>query len=157
MKPRWTDSQRAVEAALLRGPLTVKQLCDATGYTTNTVKAALKRCRATRDYGRYPAVYRFGRSAFEGVVMPPVESEPEVRFLHVVEPLSIPMEELGPRWQENVKKLGDEVASIDLRTLDLKTAIKYLEVEVASLLGALLVLREVKDGPDWREQIGLEA
>jgi hypothetical protein len=93
-------------------------------------------------------------SAFSDVAAVP-EAAPEVIVQHIVEPLSIPVKELGPKWQEGRSKLGQEVAAIDLAALNLQTAIRHLEVEAASILGAIVALKSVKDGPDWREQIGL--
>lgn len=154
--PRWAESQRAIEKSLTRGPKTIPQLRDETGYSYSTVVNALRRAETTKSREQWPVTYALVHSAFD----PEIDShrqapEAEPVLVHIVEPLSIPPEELGPRWQEARKKLGEEISSIDLQVIDLQKAIKHLEIEAASILGALLVLRSVKDGPDWREQIGL--
>lgn len=154
--PRWVESQRAIERSLTRGPKTIPQLRDETGYSYSTVVNALNRAETTKSRTQWPATYSLVASAFD----PEIDSkrqgpEPDPVLLHIVEPLEIPMEELGPRWQEARKKLGEEITSIDLQTLDLQKAIRHLEIEAASILGAILTLRAVKDGPDWRQQIGL--
>lgn len=144
-----------MEAALSRGPKTVRQLCEETGYSYNTVKACLDRGTIVKSVQGQPITFTLVKPAIEGDApnVIPIDSSP--RYIHIVKPLEISMEELGPRWQGAARKIGQEIADIDLETLDLKTAIRHLEVEAASILGAIVALRSVKDGPDWREQIGL--
>lgn len=154
-EPRWATSQRAVEAALSRGPRTIRQLQEETGYSYNTVKAALDRGTILRSASGQPTTYTLVKPAIEGDAPNVIPIDREPRYIHIVKPLEIEMEDLGPRWQANAKKLGQEIAEIDLETLDLKTAIRNLEIEAASILGAIVALRSVKDGPDWRNQIGL--
>lgn len=153
--PRWETSQKAIESALLRGPRSIKELCDQTGYSHTTVKKALARAQASPDVIGWPRRYSLVKSNYADLPAP--RREPEIKYLQLVEPLTIPMEDLGPLWQSKAKKIGEEIGEIDLETLSLKQAIKNLELEAASLLGAIIVLRAVKDGPDWREQIGLKA
>ena len=154
-EPRWAVSQRAVEAALSRGPRTIRQLQDETGYSYNTVKAALGRGVILRNAQGQPTTFTLVKPALEGDAPNVTAIDREPRYIHIVRPIEIPMEDLGPRWQAGAKKLGQEIAAIDLEVLDLKTAIRHLEVEAASILGAIVALRSVKDGPDWRDQIGL--
>jgi len=154
-EPRWAVSQRAVEAALSRGPKTIRELTDETGFSYNTVKAALGRGTILRSIDGQPTRYTLVKPAIEGDAPNVIPIDREPRYIHIVKPLEIQMEDLGPRWQAAAAKIGQEIAEIDLETLDLKTAIRHLEVEAASILGAIIALRSVKDGPDWREQIGL--
>lgn len=154
-EPRWARSQRAVEEALARGPKTARQLCDETGFTYNTVKAALDRGTILKSTTGYPTTYTLVKPAIEEDAPNVIPIDREPRYIHIVKPLEIQMEELGPRWQAAAQKIGQEIAEIDLEALDLKTAIRHLEIEAASILGAIVTLRSVKDGPDWREQIGL--
>lgn len=153
---RWAISQRAVEAALTRGPKTIRQIQDETSLSYTNIKNCLARARVTTE--GWPKVYSLIASAFDNGW----EDEEEtaavrevVKLIHVVTPVEIQMEEVGPRWQANAAKLGEEIAAIDLQTMDLKKAIRHLEIEAASILGVIIALRDVKDGPDWREQIGL--
>lgn len=154
-EPRWARSQRAVEEALSRGPKSIKQLVEETGFTYNTVKAALGRGTILKSTNGYPTIYTLVKPAIEGDAPNVIPIDREPRYIHIVKPLEIQMEELGPRWQAAAQKIGQEIAEIDLEALDLKTAIRHLEIEAASILGAIVTLRSVKDGPDWREQIGL--
>lgn len=153
--PRWAISQRAVEAALSRGPKTIRQLQDETGYSYNTVKACLNRGIIVQSMTGSPRTFTLVRPAIEGDAPNVIPIDREPRYIHIVQPLEIAMEDLGPRWQAASRKIGQEIAEIDLETLPLKTAIRHLEVEAASILGAIVALRSVKDGPDWRQQIGL--
>ncbi|QRI45111.1 helix-turn-helix DNA binding domain protein [Microbacterium phage Shocker] len=154
-EPRWARSQRAVEEALARGPKSVKQIIEETGFTYNTVKAALGRGTILQSTNGYPTIYTLVKPAIESDAPNVIPIDREPRYIHIVKPLEIQMEELGPRWQAAAQKIGQEIAEIDLEALDLKTAIRHLEIEAASILGAIVTLRSVKDGPDWREQIGL--
>ncbi len=156
-EPRWAPSQRAVEAALSRGPKSIRELVDETGFSYNTVKAALDRGTILKSTNGYPITYTLVTPAIEADAPNVIPIDREPRYIHIVKPLDIEMEELGPRWQAAAQKIGQEIAEIDLETLDLKTAIRHLEIEAASILGAIVTLRSVKDGPDWREQIGLKA
>lgn len=146
-EPRWARSQRAVEEALARGPKSIRQLVDETGYTYNTVKAALGRGTILQSTNGYPIKYTLVKPAIEGDAPNVIPIDREPRYIHIVKPLEIEMEDLGPRWQAASQKIGQEIAEIDLEVLDLKTAIKHLEIEAASILGAILTLRSVKDGP----------
>src|SRR5690606_30820827 len=114
-EPRWTDSQRAVEAALSRAPRTIKQLQEETGYSYATVVKAVKRSKSTRTAEWRPR-YSFVRSAFSGPDTSGPDAPVETRYLHIVEPVEIPMQEFGPRWQKAAKRLGEEIAEIDLET-----------------------------------------
>lgn len=152
--PRWHRSQREIETCIARGPKTIVEICSETGYSYNTVMAALKRAVTTRSKD-WPARYTLVRSAFEDGPEP-VEEPSAPIVVHIVPPAEIPMEQVGTRWQAGREKIGQEIADIDLQTLNLKKAIKTLEIEAASLLGIIVQLRAVKDGPDWRSQIGLE-
>lgn len=136
------NAEEAVARALKHEPQTMRQLVGATGYTRNTVRLALERNQARQVPNSWPPEYTLELPE-EVVIIPPS-----------VEPLEIPVDEVGPRWQQGVTKLAKEIVAIDLETLDLADAIKALEVEAASLLGVLEALRSVKDGPDWRQQIG---
>lgn len=150
---KWETSQRAVEAALLRGSKTVAQLMDETGYSRNTVKSALRRCDAQKE--GWPPTYNFITTQAQAEVSKIIALDGEAKVFHLVKPVEIDIEEVGPRWQSGAEKIGREIAGIDLQALDLKTALKHLEVEAASILGVIVALRSVKDGPDWRTQIGL--
>lgn len=150
---RWHRSQREIETCIARSPKTVKEIQSETGYSYNTVMNALSRAATTRERG-WPARYTLVRSAFEDGPQP-VEEPKEPIVVHIVPPAEIPMEQVGTRWQAGREKIGQEIADIDLQALSLKKAIKSLEIEAASLLGIIVQLRAVKDGPDWREQIGL--
>lgn len=153
-EPRWHRSQREIETALARGPRTVKEIQAETGYSYNTIMNALGRAATTRERG-WPAKFALVSSFFEDGPSAPVLPLPEPQLVHIVKPIEIPMEDVGPKWQAGRTKIGQEIADIDLESLKLRDAIKHLEIETASLLGVLLQLRAVKDGPDWREQIGL--
>ena len=137
------NAEEAVARALQREPQTMRQLVGMTGYTRNTVRLALERNKARQLPGSWPPEYTLELPE-EVVVIPPS-----------VEPLEIPVHELGPRWQQGVTKLAKEIVAIDLQTLELAEAVKALEIEASSILGVLEALRSVKDGPDWRKQIGL--
>lgn len=150
---RWHRSQREIETCIARGPKTIVEICHETGYSYNTVMAALKRAVTTRSKD-WPAEYTLVRSAFDDGPVP-VEEPAAPIVVHIVSPVEIPMEQVGTRWQEGRAKIGQEIADIDLEKLSLKKSIKMLEIEAASLLGVIVQLRAVKDGPDWRSQIGL--
>ncbi len=144
---KWSLSQEIVEQALLKAPKTTRQLIDETGYTYPTVKRALDRIEERGQLKRTATrPVRFSLLSVDGE-----------ESLSLVEPLRIPMLEVGPRWQAGSEKLGKEIMKLDLRVSSLGKSIKILEAEAASILGVLAVLRALEDGPDWREQIGLPA
>lgn len=157
--PRWVESQKAVEAALSRGPKSLTQIVDQTGLTRKTVLRAIDRADVDVEPS-WPRIYTLRESAFDRMDKPQPEVEtPEPvkapQYIHIVEPMSFEAIELGPRWQENRVKLGREIGQLDLTKLSLKEAREHFAIEVASLLGVLVILRQIDDGPDWRDQIGL--
>lgn len=155
---RWHRSQREIETALARGPKAVRDLQAETGYSYNTVMACLRRAETIKS-GGWPIRYTLVRSAFEEAPkaqlsdMQPIA--PIVKIVHLVEPARFQMEDVGPKWQAGRTKISEEIEALDLESMSLKQAVQSFEIEIASLLGVLVQLKAVKDGPDWREQIGL--
>lgn len=87
----------------------------------------------------------------------PAEIE-NAKLPDIVAPADVDARELGPKWQairaKIAKNLGDG-GYLDLAHADRADALQAAESLAASLLRVVQVLRE-HNGPDWREQIGLE-
>lgn len=73
----------------------------------------------------------------------------------LVEPDDIPATEFGPRWESGHEKMAKGLAALSLSSNSHDAALKGMEQIAASLLRGIELLREY-NGPDWREQIGLE-
>lgn len=151
--PRWLASQRAIELSLSDGPKSVPELIQATGYSRSTVNSALKRARVVTNMG-WPRTFTLVETYDSGKEFAP-EVPVQVKLVHLVDPAPIPTGELGPRWQEARVMLGKNTSAIDLGKLSLTDAKAHFREVAATILGVLVALDDVKDGPDWLDQIGL--
>ena len=145
--PRWAASQTAVEAALARGPQTVAELVQVTGYSEAVVRRAVQRNGITEIRLFWPRQYALPTDA---------PASPEgVRTVQYVKPTEIPRSEIGQRWQEGKLQFSKDLQKIDLYKLNLDQSREQLRAATAALLGVLVVLDQIEDGPEWRMEIGL--
>lgn len=145
MTERWSASQEAVEAALARGPQTVDELVEVTGYSATVIRRAVQREGIFKLMTFWPRKYALEAG--------PLEEFP--RVVQYVKPLEIPREEIGARWQEGKASFGKDIAQIDLNRLTLDLAREKFRAATATLLGILVTLDQMEDGPEWRSEVGL--
>lgn len=72
-----------------------------------------------------------------------------------MKPTEILRAEIGQRWQEGKLQFSKDLQKIDLYKLNLDQSREQLRAATATLLGVLVVLDQVEDGPEWRMEIGL--
>lgn len=153
--PGWLVSQQAVESRLLEGPATIAELMESAGRSRQTVLNALNRATVEPVQGTWPRQYRLLEPARwdDGE---PVTIREVVKIMHIVDPAEIPADRAAGIWQEQKDGFGDAIKKIDLRNLSHTVARKHLAKAAATILGVYVALGETEDGPDWRENAGLD-
>lgn len=134
-----------MEAALARGPQTIEELAAGTGYAISTIRRAVQRNGIVELPKYWPRRYALEAG--------PLEDPP--RVVQYVKPLEIPREEIGARWQEGKMSFGKDLAAIDLNRLTLDVSREKFRAATATLLGILVTLDKLEDGPEWRSEVGL--
>lgn len=92
---------------------------------------------------------RYSTSAEAQQMVPVIEGS-------IVQPADVPVEEFGSRWNKGRLKIGNALMALDLTEADRADVLSKFESAAATLLRGVEVLRAA-NGPDWREQIGLES
>ena len=90
---------------------------------------------------------RYGTDASQ--LITPEEIKP------LVEPVKVDVQSFAQRWQQGRQKIGQSVANIDLESDSREEALKLFEELAGLALRGVEILRHY-DGPDWREQLGLD-
>lgn len=136
------DSRAAVQIALSGGPLSIDKIAQRTSLHPSTVR----RIVLGGDFicsGGWPRTY----SVSTGVKEP--------YLMHYVSPTDFDREEVGEVWQEGKLAFSKDIARIDLNKLTLDVARHKIRAATATLLGLLVILDQLEDGPEWRMEIGL--
>lgn len=150
MSDRWEASQNAVNTNLERGPSTVQKIVQETGYSETVIRRALKR---GVDKGYLVELTNFWPRQY---ALSYADPEPEgPRTVQYVKPTEFPAGETGQRWQEGKLQFSKDLQKIDLYKLTIDQAKEQIRAATATLLGVLVVLDQIEDGPEWRMEIGL--
>lgn len=148
MAERWEASNNAVRTNLERGPNTVQKIVQETGYSESVVRKAVQREGIRVVPNTWPREY--------ALIIDEAEPEPEQpRTVQYVKPLEFDRAEVGMRWQEGKLKFAKDIQGIDLYKVGLDVARERLRAATAAMLGVLIHLDELEDGPEWRMEVGL--
>lgn len=152
MAEQWRHSQAEVEKAMAHGPKSIKQLIDITTFSRSTVYKALERAEVVKD-NNWPPRYSLVKSALsepQGA-----ETVTEIQYIPIVEPVAYEAGTAAIRWQEGREKFSQALKKLDLSKMSLPEAKEQFRGATATLLGLVIELDKIEDGPDWRERAGL--
>lgn len=148
-----SEGESRVQAALKAHPgSTVAELEQTAKASRPTVRNALVKIEArgnllsTREWPR----------RYSYVAIPQGQAEAEAEPQYLIQPDSVKPHLIARTWEGSRAQIIKAIESIDLTRMDKAQAEKAFEVVTKATSGIYAALRQIPDGPEWRQEAGVK-